>query len=158
MFDRARVKSTHIRRLWLENCRLSEPLEAELSGHRHGLAVSLDFSGLTSLRLRRLHIPTIADFEDGLTSGDHVFRRIQQNTDSARFERELGRAHLSWPNDNKLEEMQRMCLTNYYELSNMLDDAAWEDISKYIDLPVEIREATIVSHERRSIWAYNAEG
>ena len=48
--------TTRIRRLWLENCRISAGCNLSISRHPLHLPLNLDFSGLESIRFRRLPI------------------------------------------------------------------------------------------------------
>lgn len=53
-FDRDRRKRTPIRRLWLEDSRLSAGCDLEVPNHPLGLPAHLSFEGLQSIRLRRM--------------------------------------------------------------------------------------------------------
>lgn len=53
-FSRQRARVTPIRRLWLENCRISAGCDLRLINHPLDLPLELDFSGLESIRFRRL--------------------------------------------------------------------------------------------------------
>ena len=57
-FDRHRQRSTPVRRLWLENCRISAGCCLELIEHPLDLPLELDFTGLESVRFRRLPLRT----------------------------------------------------------------------------------------------------
>ncbi|KAK3619644.1 hypothetical protein LTR56_023867 [Elasticomyces elasticus] len=54
VFDKSRTKFNPVRRLWLENCRVSAGCDLSLTGHPYCLPLELDFNGLESVRLRRL--------------------------------------------------------------------------------------------------------
>ena len=53
-FSKARDRVTPVRRLWLENCRISAGCDLTLINHPFDLPLELDFSGLESIRFRRL--------------------------------------------------------------------------------------------------------
>lgn len=53
-FDRSRRCETSIRRLWLENCRISAGCTLRILDHPLQLPLELDFSGLEAMRFRRL--------------------------------------------------------------------------------------------------------
>ena len=55
-FAKDRQPITPVRRLWLENCRISAGCHLHLSEHPLNLPLRLDFSGLESVRFRRLPI------------------------------------------------------------------------------------------------------
>ena len=54
VFDRQRPGRAQMRRLWLENCRISAGCNMCIDEHPLGLPLELDFSGLESVRFRRL--------------------------------------------------------------------------------------------------------
>ncbi|EMC98395.1 hypothetical protein BAUCODRAFT_423226 [Baudoinia panamericana UAMH 10762] len=53
-FDKHRRKSTPVRRLWLENCRISMGCNPTVTKAPYDLPLELDFNGLESIRFRRL--------------------------------------------------------------------------------------------------------
>lgn len=57
-FDSTRVKSTPVRRLWLENCHISAAHCLSACDNRLNLPRDLHFHELESIRFRRLHMQT----------------------------------------------------------------------------------------------------
>lgn len=57
-FDKHRQTNVRIRKLWLENCRITTGFYQHLTAHPYGLPLELDFSGLESVRFRRLPVPS----------------------------------------------------------------------------------------------------
>jgi hypothetical protein len=65
-FAKGRKRAAPVRRLWLENCRISAGCDLRLLSHPLELPLELDFSGLESIRFRRIplhpgrevHLPT----------------------------------------------------------------------------------------------------
>ena len=53
-FSSQQDRITPIRRLWLENCRISAGCDVRLINHPLDLPLELDFGGLESIRFRRL--------------------------------------------------------------------------------------------------------
>lgn len=54
LFSKERTRMTPVRRLWLENCRISAGCDLKLLNHALDLPPELDFGGLESIRFRRL--------------------------------------------------------------------------------------------------------
>ncbi|KAF2769042.1 hypothetical protein EJ03DRAFT_343643 [Teratosphaeria nubilosa] len=60
-FDVGREKVSPIRRLWLENCRISAACDLSIEQHPYRLPLLLDFDGLERLRVRRLPLRPKSD-------------------------------------------------------------------------------------------------
>lgn len=54
LFDKDRQRDNPVRRLWLENCRISAGCNTSIPHHPLELPFELDFNGLESMRFRRL--------------------------------------------------------------------------------------------------------
>lgn len=76
-FGKDRDRTTPIRRLWLENCRISAGCCLSIDQHLYGLPLVLDFTGLESIRLRRLpiHPDYIQDHMDETDVDQYVYSR-----------------------------------------------------------------------------------
>ena len=72
-FDKARPRS--IRRLWLENCRISVGCSTRLLNHPLQLPVELDFGGLESIRFRRLPLRPAVPLEKAYPHDQFVHAR-----------------------------------------------------------------------------------
>ncbi|WPH01707.1 Hypothetical protein R9X50_00455900 [Acrodontium crateriforme] len=53
-FDKTRERVTPIRKLWLESCRIGAGCDLDIPHSPYGLPLQLDFSGVQSIRFRRL--------------------------------------------------------------------------------------------------------
>ena len=73
LFDRHRVKSVPVRRLWLENCHISAAHCLPTSCNLLLLPQQLDYHGLESIRFRRL--PMRPRRPSGSCSGGYVYAR-----------------------------------------------------------------------------------
>lgn len=78
-FDEQRSHS--IRRLWLENCRISVGCSTELVNHLLQLPRKLNFSGLESIRFRRLPLRPARSINSDLLAGHFVHARAGEPTD-----------------------------------------------------------------------------
>ncbi|QIW98341.1 hypothetical protein AMS68_003859 [Peltaster fructicola] len=156
VFDQRRNNSVSVRRLWLEDCHVSEALQAELHGQKHGLADILDFSGLESFRIRRLHLhpPDYGHRIHHRTEPrciDGVDEWALAGIPKGLNERGVARIAIKMPLDG---QALRTNIAEWFEISNRLDDCIFEDISKRAELPLAVQQAGIESHEQRAIWAY----
>lgn len=75
LFDRERASESPVRRLWVEGCRVSGACEISFPEHPVGLPTELDFSGLQSVRMRRLPLRPALSREHPLSQYDFVFAR-----------------------------------------------------------------------------------
>lgn len=170
-FDASRDCDTSIRKLWLESINLTSALEPSVPSHKYNLPLDLDFSGLSSVRLRRLPLHTTLPAQDqrlinrservyarGGTSmelqnglGGHYLTTI--NTLGA--EVVLGHEHLEQALDPQgVPEEGEWPLQRLMNWANNYDDKIYARLTSEVDLPPEIHSAHIPSHLSRSILAY----
>lgn len=69
-FDKDRLRETPVRRLWLEDCRLAGGLDLSFPNHPLGLPSELDFTGLESVRFRRMPLHPATQFDGVLSASD----------------------------------------------------------------------------------------
>lgn len=77
-FSRDRVKQAPIRRLWLEDCRIAGGLDVSFPEHPMGLPAELDFTGLESVRFRRLPLRPAMGIDGALPRYDFSHARGTQ--------------------------------------------------------------------------------
>jgi len=162
-FDVHRERETPVRKLWLENCRLSAGCQLRRPDFPYGLPTELDFDGLESLRLRRMPL------RPGVGSGEvevghrFVYARGNEQADlrdgvggfytttvnHLRTEQMTIHEHLKWraagDGDSPLEQM--------YRLPHAWDDEIYRELSTYASVAqnVAISERHEPSHHERSL-------
>lgn len=171
-FDASRERETPVRRLWLESVKLSEGLELSLNRHKYGLPLHLDFSGLATIRLRRLPLRTVemAQEERVTNRSERVYARggtsmeLQNglgghhlttiNTLGA--EVVLGHEHLEQALDPEVTEENHgeWPLQRLMNFANHFDDKIYDALTVQVELPVEVQQAAVHSHLERSVLAY----
>lgn len=77
-FSTTRTKQTPIRRLWLEDCRISGGCDMHFPSHPTGLPAELDFAGLESVRFRRMPLQPASSMEETPSRFEFVHARTEQ--------------------------------------------------------------------------------
>ncbi|KAK4555359.1 hypothetical protein LTR86_007656 [Recurvomyces mirabilis] len=80
-FDEQRTKESPLRRLWLENCRISTGCDSRLAYHIQNLPLRLNFSDLESVRFRRLPLRPNLPQSTGWSDVDIVYARPSHHID-----------------------------------------------------------------------------
>ena len=99
LFDRARVKFSPVRKLWLESCQIDAVGHLDLPPHPMGMPTDLDFDGLESMHLKRLPMETIWSFHHSLEN--HVYAR--GGHEKSRFHNARGRKYYTGARPLKME-------------------------------------------------------
>lgn len=78
-FDKQRQRDAPIRKLWLENCRISAGCQLSMdTAYSYGLPTGLDFQGLESVRLRRLPLRPGQALDSVVPLYQHVYARSHE--------------------------------------------------------------------------------
>lgn len=179
-FDKQRSRSesgyARIRKLWLENVRVSAGLDMQISHHPYNLPLLCSFSGLESVRFRRLPMRpgtsfnkisepnlwsysrsrTAKSLQDGL--GGRYMTTIMHIDEEHRY----GEDHVRWLEGRDVHlgltsgdsKEQSMPLEELYELPARWDDLIYQEISSTTLLPVEISNLGSPSFQQRAAQAY----
>lgn len=165
-----------VKRLWLENCRVSAGLNPKIASHPYSLPLTLSFDGLKSIRFRRLPLHPGVPFHQRQPFGQSVYTRhgphVSMGDGSGSMfatplndhvtESRPGEDYIMWLND-ELEPMNgvngsggrdpRSPLQTFYQVVHRLDDRIYEELSKEFELPPAVIAASM-PHDRRSLCAY----
>ncbi|KAF2485965.1 hypothetical protein BDY17DRAFT_320801 [Neohortaea acidophila] len=126
-FDRNRTPS--IRHLWLENCRISAAWEYTINRSSLAVPLHLDFSGLQSIRLRRL--PLRSTYSQDWPAGPQlVYSRFPSTNRTMRDE--LGNSC------KRTGEYERV--RNGFRFVNRCDDNIYRTLAQEMNLPPEVAE------------------
>jgi hypothetical protein len=179
---RARIPEiVPVRRLWLENCRISAALNSDLAHHPYGLPLKLEFPGLQSIRIRRLPMHCGVPYLQPLTRDQVVFSRdgihrhlpdgagssytalishtIAEARPGEEHVRALGEhAGLGFVGNNGgVVTDPRFAggpLQKFYAKVHELDDLIWEAVERaWGGLPALVQAAK-VPHKERALLAY----
>jgi hypothetical protein len=172
------VREQPVKKLWLENVRIVEGTELVLDRHKYGLPLLLDFSGVETLRLRRLPLSPVEMDEDKRVSArsEFVYSRGGRQLE---LQNGLGGRYLTSANTLGVEvveghkQLERVLLedensqsqpstpnTDQWPLEELMgaamrfDDAIYKALSEEVKIPAEVVAANIPSHYYRSILAY----
>ena len=174
-FDKHRARHNPVRRLWLENCRISAGCNLSINEHPHGLPVQLDFDGLQSVRLRRLPLrpdeSKAADFSsyERVTSrgGDVVDNQqdgvggVYSTTfNPVRAELSAGQQHLDWVSaqhnsstaaDDSMKLGVVSPLSVLFQEATLYDRRIWEALESSGTLTAEDAQFITVAEIPRNI-------
>ncbi|KAK4609217.1 hypothetical protein CLAFUR4_14287 [Fulvia fulva] len=172
-----------IRKLWLENCRISNGLCLSLPYHPYHLPLVLDLSGLESVRFRRLpirprsydsgHAPSFmynysrSGLSRPLQDGCGSMYTTMTSTLSEDFK--IGRHHILRLELQDLAQQPTLSPGEYRQLHQtpkyspldslfartiVLDDRIYKSISETTDLPLKAKWAHMLGHRTRAVNAY----
>ncbi|KAK3070351.1 hypothetical protein LTR53_010615 [Teratosphaeriaceae sp. CCFEE 6253] len=184
-FDKRRLKSNPVRRLWLENCRFTAGCNISLDEHPHGLPLELDFDGLESVRFRRLPMRPGRPWRTGDYPGyglvysrgtllprsevlhDGVGGRYSTTMNLLGAEQSVHRQHRTRLEDPALEADERAALEVVPPLSQLFREATlydrriWDGLREQdivsLDDVALLREAQLPPNVMRSEIAYRGE-
>lgn len=174
LFDKQRVRSNPIRKLWLENCRLSAGCDLNISQPPTGLARELDFSGLESVRFRRMPLrPGVPKARQHLVPDSHwVYARSRDHTrlgdgmggsysatTSFVREEQMLASNLppySDPRDGTIVARKDFCPKSIFALASQFDDYIYESLKSYLtrEQTALIQEHFVPSHDERANMAH----
>ncbi|KAK5136190.1 hypothetical protein LTR08_004027 [Meristemomyces frigidus] len=175
-FDKHRRKATPVRRLWLENCRISAGCCLEITDHPYGLPLELDFAGLESVRFRRLPLrPCSLPRDDAAV----VYARSYRTRD---MQDGRGGLYSTTINEPMVKEQAVGCeqtiwlaeasgqrdvvtgeahnaespLERIYECANRWDDYIYDQLAAFTSAEEQrvLDERHVPSHRQRSMLAY----
>ncbi|KXT15542.1 hypothetical protein AC579_6544 [Pseudocercospora musae] len=181
-FDVDRKDAMPVRRLWLENCRISTGLVKWMRPDGHDLPKKLNFGGLESVRFRRLPLRPGTKVDGMLTRNQLVYSRggvyhefqdglgghYRTTCNTAYMEAQAGEKYLMWlETQRKMEELTRSGrdpgsasspldkhpLEELFELSHDFDERIFEALENMIDLPQELAFGNL-SRSARAEMAY----
>ncbi|KXS96284.1 hypothetical protein AC578_3871 [Pseudocercospora eumusae] len=177
-FDVERKNAMPVRRLWLENCRISTGLVRWLQPDEHDLPGKLSFDGLESVRLRRLPLRPDTKVDDMLTRHQLVYSRggpyhefqdglgghYRTTCNTAFMEAQAGENFLMWLKaQSKMRELawsgrdpgplDKHPLEELFESSHDFDERIFAALENIIDLPQELADGN-VSRADRAEMAY----
>ncbi|KAK4495332.1 hypothetical protein PRZ48_013663 [Zasmidium cellare] len=169
-----------IRKLWLENCRISAGLNPSIESHPYGLPLQLDFTGLESVRFRRLPMRPVMALDwfraTIVYSRGGRFRKLLDGT-GGRYDTTLngfevesrdGDEHLLWlenrrvyhsPDGEAVSDLGPSPLEALYEQASRWDDMIYESLPTTGDLslPSDVEELGFLSLHDRSVMAYRGQ-
>ena len=102
-FDRRRRRNTPVRRLWLENCRISAGCCLQVIEHPLDLPLVLDFTGLESVRFRRLPIRPGRSTIEPVPRNQYVHARGMSTFPTVELQDGAGGRYLTSLNDLRTE-------------------------------------------------------
>ncbi|KAK1809591.1 hypothetical protein LTR12_016041 [Friedmanniomyces endolithicus] len=181
-FDKRRTKVNPVRRLWLENCRVDKGCALSLNSHPPGLPLELDFSGLESVRFRRLPLSfgtyNHDDFVYSRGSLNGVSRKLEDGAGSTYrttvnllvSEQSAGASQLDWRDNHQTSVSAGNAnpalsvvspLSALFKEANLYDRRIWEALrlSGYLlphDMPL-LETGQSPSNVLRSETAYRGE-
>ncbi|KAI5364732.1 Putative F-box domain-containing protein [Septoria linicola] len=170
-FDERRNVSdyTRVRRLWLENCRISAGLDYDIPWHPYGLPLKLDFTGLESVRFRRLPMRpgplSNQAYALHMSYSRGGERRSLQDGMGGRYEAsainvldELKAGWTNWVrNDQGWTDIRNATedpLFVLYATAHDFDERIYAALASQIKLPEEIAALGALSRCRRARMAY----
>lgn len=179
-FAADRERKTPIRRLWLENIRINEGLELKINSHKYSLPLRLDFSGLESIRLRRLPLrgADMSQNERMTNRSAYVYARGRTGTElqnglgghyvtsinTVGAEVVMGHEQLEKAIETlgssseappvEAEDEEEWPLDRLMKASNQFDDAIYDELVQEVELPEEVTNAAVNLHKERSMLAY----
>lgn len=150
-----------VRRLWLESCRVSAGLDANLAGMRHpyDLPPTLDFRGLQSVRLRQMPMhPGVQWTGDGRPkvtyetfSRDAEYKRnVRYQADNASITSSYQEYAITQAEHRAGDDFPRS-LVELYENVHRWDDLMFEQLGIDFKLPAEIENLNMGKVERATI-------
>lgn len=171
-FDASRTNDPEIvpvRRLWLENCRISIGLDMRMDEHPYGLPLTCDFQGLEAARFRRLPMRpglpfsniaprfhytysrggTAIEMNDGLGG---TFSTTMNDIDT---EIRAGEDHCVWLEDkrNRPSAFDPSPLQVFYDVPHAFDDRIYESLAD-AGLPEEVLRLSSMTRYDRAVQAY----
>ncbi|KAM3422186.1 hypothetical protein BST61_g2555 [Cercospora zeina] len=186
-FDENRIGRegvVRVRRLWLENCRISAGLTMQMDrrvGNPFGLPERLGFDGLETVRLRRLPFRTSSSAEVAVAKNivyardmattplqDGVGGRFEASTNTVLAEIRPGENYVRQMEKRKALEDEGsegtiedgLALDDEYPLVQMFESAHNYDEQEYsaleaqIELPEQIRDLGNLTRRERAVMAY----
>lgn len=170
LFDRNHPRSTPIRKLWLENCRISAGCQRVLEAHPFGthMPLVLDFSGLESVRIRR--VPLQPGVDTTTPVPPHVCVYARSNTLEV-IQDGVGGTYETTENSLRVEQGitgltselhgfeesgEATLLKSLFALANQFDDKIYARIMEDITLEQRrmIEDVYVGPHWERSLMAY----
>ncbi|CAK3787225.1 Hypothetical predicted protein [Lecanosticta acicola] len=172
-FDAARhgisADFVRIRRLWLENCRISIGLNMQIDEHPYGLPLACNFEALEVVRFRRLPMKPGTPYSDIVPRFHYAYSRggipIEMNdglggtfsTSMSELETEVraGEEQVIWLEDqrNRPSAHDRSPLEKFYEVAHTFDDSTYERLES-LDFPSEVLELSSMTRPERATLAY----
>lgn len=170
-----------VRRLWLENCRISAGLNISLQSHPYLLPLTLDFSGLQAVRFRRLPMRpgTPIDLRKAgivYSRGGLGGRELQDGTggqyttsiSNFNDEWQAGTDHVVWLQNRKsFSPLKQVAEANpgssplekLYEYACRWDDIIYRQLARdaKFPLPSDLQELGSLSLHDRAIMAYRGQ-
>lgn len=175
-------ENARIRKLWLENCRVSAGLNPRIDWHPMGLPLQLDFTGLESVRLRRMPLRA-SPFDPVIYAHHHVYARglhlddlqdgvggrYATSTNIVSTETGAGDDYLTYLQeaqqemgtdsscvDGELmgESIHRHPLVDLFTYATRWDDQTYEALSALIELPEQVRTLGKLHSRQRAELAY----
>lgn len=183
-FDSRRATGDYarVRKLWLENCRVSAGLNPDIDYHPYGLPLRLDFTGLESIRLRRMPMRAgpldragyanytvyardlyTEELQDGLGG------RYAASTNRLSTEMRAGDDYLTWleaqgkktttefgrTDPRSLpQSMEEHPLVDIYRTAQRFDAHMYKALGKLVKLPDDVRLLGELTSQKRAEIAY----
>ena len=183
-FDSRRVGGDYarIRKLWLENCRVSVGLNTDIDRHPMGLPLRLDFTGIESVRLRRMPLrtapldPTVYPICLVYTRDVHM-EELQDGvggryaTSINALSTEMGAAddYFTWLEEvSQPMDVESACLDgdptqrlecdhplmDLYRAAQRWDDQIYESLALLVEIPEEARVLSELNCRKRAETSY----
>lgn len=173
-FAAKREREVPVKKLWLENVRIAEGIQMHLDHHKYELPLELDFTGLESIRLRRLPLPTSVLAPNEAPSIRSYFNYSRGGTSmelqngfggnyltttrTVGAEAMPGHEMLSLAWEGTAEEMphDESPFINTLADAQRFDDAIYQNLSNDVKLPHEVEKAGIESHHLRGMLTFQS--
>lgn len=167
-----------VRKLWLENCRISAGLNTAITSHPYWLPLALDFSGLESVRFRRLPIRpgTPMDWRGagfvysrggrGRELQDGTGKQFITTVNDFNEEARAGSEHLVWLENRRIyhplngepvADLGPSPLQLLFEKALRWDDWTYMARLDHVPLPSDVQELSSLSYYDRSVMAYRGQ-
>lgn len=125
-FDKRRVRETPVRRLWMEDCRIAAGCDGSIPSHPYGLPLELDFTGLESVRFRRMPLRPAADKGEAAARYHFVHAR---GMEMGQLQDGQGGMYRTTVSDVD------MSILNNFPLLMRWDDEIFEELARECSLP-----------------------
>ncbi|KAM0717900.1 hypothetical protein Q7P37_006232 [Cladosporium fusiforme] len=171
-FDKHRDRDAPLRKLWLENVRIVEGTQMHMHHHKYELPLELDFTGLESIRMRRLPLPTTELSPNEMISVRSFFNYSRGGT-SNEMQNGLGGNYLTttrtvggeaipghemldllWQNKGEEIPHDESPFKNLFDDAYRFDDDIYRALAEDVELPPEVEKVSIESHYHRSLLTF----